>query len=392
MCLLDGRELYDDNPVVLGPGALPGVGCPTTDQVAAAVPGDRRRGQLPITAGFLVVHVLRLGDHICWHRAIIAWPLDTGYQVVRATGQVRCGYVSAAHLAGLEATVVTYPSGSLHETATVVHVLPGRAAGDDRLLVITDVTPFHPLDPLWPDQPADHGELRVGSRSFVVGHTVTAAQRDNGPLMVDDEIDARRDECGVLFVAAHVVDADAAPHLPVGTEVTLAVDEWRRRRLSAAHTACHLLAYALNEVTHGMWRKPTGTDSRGHHDFDDATCVSTRHDVDGSVDRYRLGRSLRKAGFDSTRFLDELPSTLDQVNQTLAQWIESDAPVRIDVTGPALTDRRQWVCEIPGGTAQMPCGGTHVRSLAEIASMTAVASYDRDAGVLEIRNQIRVVE
>ena len=237
--------------------------------------------------------------------------------------------MNALHSGELEVTVVTYPSGSLRETATVVHVLPDpRAGGDTRLLVITDVTPFHPLDPLWPDQLADHGELHVGTGAFAVRDTVIAARRGDGPLVVGDAVDVRRDEAGVLFLVAHVVDAVAALQLPVGTEVTLVVDEHRRRRLSAAHTACHLLAYALNEATHDLWRKPTRTDSRGHHDLDEATCVSTRHDIDGSLDHYRLGKSLRKRGFDSARFLDELPSTLDEVNRTLARWIESNAPVR----------------------------------------------------------------
>ena len=281
---------------------------------------------------------------------------------------------------------MTYPSGSLRETATVVHVMPDPR-NDTQLLVITDVTPFHPLDPLWPDQPADHGELRIGSKTFAVRDAVTVARRCEGRFMVDDAVDARRGERGVLFLVAHVADAEVASYLTAGTEVALVVDERRRWRLSASHTACHLLAYALNEATHHLWRKPTRTDSRGHHDLDDAACVSTLHNEDGSLDHYRLGKSLRKRGFDSIGFLGELAATVDQVNETLVQWIRSEAPVRINATGPALTDRRQWICETPKGTAQMPCGGTHVRNLGEIASMTAIASFDSDAGILEIRNQ-----
>jgi alanyl-tRNA synthetase len=208
--------------------------------------------------------------------------------------------------------------------------------------------------------------------------------------MVDKAIDARRDEPDTLFLVAHVLKTASVGGLGIGTRVTLTVDAARRLRLSAAHTACHLLAYALNQETQDLWKKPTSLDSRGYHDLDAASCVFTQHDVGGSLDRYRLGKSLRKRGFDSARFVEEIPTIIAGVNRTLAKWIESDAAVRIDCAGPRLTDWRQWVCDLPGSSAFMSCGGTHVQRLREIDAMTAVASFDAAAGILVIRNEVRV--
>ena len=124
--------------------------------------------------------------------------------------------------------------------------------------------------------------------------------------------------------------------------------------------------------------------------MDRASCVHTRHDLGGRVDHYRLGRAMRKRGFDIARFLDELPDVMARTNRMLAGWIAARAGVWIECDGLLLTDRRRWICELPGGTAHMPCGGTHVRHLGEFTSMQATADVDVEAGLLTIRNETRL--
>lgn len=292
----------------------------------------------------------------------------------------------ADQLAELPPTVVTYPAGSLQEDARIVAVLVDpRPTAEYRTLLVCDRNPFHPLDPLWPDQPDDTGWIEVADETQRVHRTLTIAQRPGGPLMVENEIEARRDEPGVEFRVALAVD-DIGAKVRRDLPVKLRVDRQRRQQLSAAHTACHLLAYALNGATHHLWRKIAPTDARGHYDLDRASCVHTHHAIDGSVDRYRLGKSLRRRGFDTAGFLDELPEIIDQANQTLADWISTDAPVWIDTEGPLLTDRRTWICELPDGTAHMPCGGTHVQHLAQIASMRAAYQVHDEAAEFSITN------
>ncbi len=182
----------------------------------------------------------------------------------------------------------------------MLHVAP---AGDGRVAVITETTSFHPVDAAWPDQPADAGVIRSGAGEFPVRDAVVAAT-DGEVLHLGADIPVRKGTEGWAFVVAHLVDEGAA--IAEGDEVEIEADAATRRALSAGHTACHLAALALNRALADRWSKPAREDALGSPDFDGAAIASSRIVPNGSVDRYRLNKSLRRAGFDTASLPDDL--------------------------------------------------------------------------------------
>ncbi|MBM7505477.1 metal-dependent hydrolase [Agromyces aurantiacus] len=269
-------------------------------------------------------------------------------------------------------TVVTFPVGELIASATVVHVAPFG----EGLAVIADRTSIHPVDRAWPDQPADPGVLRVDGREVAIRDALVAAT-DGTELHIGD-IPVRPGTDGWTFVVAHVVDGDA--EVAEGDEIELEADGEARRALSIGHTACHAAALALNRALAGRWSKAAREDALGSPDFDGIAIATSRIHAMGSVDRYRLNKSLRRAGFDATGLGDELDALAASVDATLAEWVAADARVRVERVGEHLSDRRTWVCELPEGSARIPCGGTHAGSLGELGAVHVAFELGDDAG------------
>ncbi|MFF2372611.1 metal-dependent hydrolase [Agromyces sp. NPDC058110] len=291
-------------------------------------------------------------------------------------------------------TRVSYPFGDLVQQAVVLHVEP---LADGRLAVITDATSFHPVDAAWPDQPADSGTLEVRGAGLPIRDAVVAAT-DGDALFVGADLPVRKGTEGWAFLVAHLVDADASAPAPAeGDEVVITADGDARRALSLGHTACHAASLALNAALESRWSKPARTDALERPDFDGIAIATSRIEPNGSVDRYRLNKSLRRAGFDVASLLDEaggegdgLATLAQTVTSTVAWWIASGSPVRIDRDGDGLTDRRSWVAELPDGEARIPCGGTHAGSLAELGEAGVSFELVDDAGtpVLEMRTVV----
>ncbi|MDQ7878847.1 metal-dependent hydrolase [Microbacterium sp. QXD-8] len=279
-------------------------------------------------------------------------------------------------------TAVTYPAGAIASRSTVVHVAD---AGDGRRAVVLDETAFHPVDTAWPDQPADRGTLSVdGADLTVIAAVVGALPVDASPadrLLLGAEVPVRTGTEGWTFVVAHVVDGEAP--IAEGDAVEVTVDAAYRVALSAGHTACHLASLALDAALAGAWRKDAPADALGSPAFDALAIQESRIVADGSVDVYRIGKSLRRKGFDPEALAD-LDALAARVDAQLAQWLAAGGAVRIERDGDALADRRTWVCDLPGGAARIPCGGTHVASLEELSAATVSFAATTVEGGIEL--------
>ena len=282
-------------------------------------------------------------------------------------------------------TVVTYPAGAVAGSATVLYteVLP-----DGRLAVLLDATPVHPVDAGWPDQGADRAVLTTADGTEVPVEDCVVGASDGSALFLGLDVPVRKGTAGWAFFAVHILPAGAAP--AAGSVVQLRVDSRFRDALSAGHTACHLASLALNRQLAGAWKKDVQPDAAGNPDFD-ALAIETSTIVEsGSRDVYRLGKSLRRKGFLPEALLADLASVEAGVNATLAAWVASGAKVGIERESELLTGMRRWVCDLPDGTVSIPCGGTHLSSLADITGISVRLSSETADGATEVVMDTRI--
>jgi alanyl-tRNA synthetase len=271
-------------------------------------------------------------------------------------------------------TTVTYPDGATSSTGTVLHV---EALPDGRSAILLDTTAFHPVDVAWPDQPADRGTLTTSLGSQLIVDALTGGVHD-GRLQLGADLPVRTGTEGWVFVVAHIIEGDP-PSL--GESAHVDVDTDFRAALSAAHTACHLAALALDAALAEGWDKPAPTDSLGNPAFDALAIQESRISPYSSTDVYRIGKSLRRKGFMPAAIAD--PGVVaERVDARLAQWLAAGGTVRIERDDDRLSSRRTWGCELPDGRAEIPCGGTHIGDLGELSSVkVTLATRDVDGGV-----------
>jgi alanyl-tRNA synthetase len=285
-------------------------------------------------------------------------------------------------------TVVSFPGGALTGTATVTRVV----AVDDRFGVVCDATPFHPVDHTWPDQPGDQGVITAdGYRAAVVDCVIGAAPAGGaeGGMRLGVDIPVRRGDTGWTWYAVHVVADD--PRSALGRPVQLQVDAALRRGLSAGHTACELVGPALNDALRDRWTKDAKPDALGAPDFDKLAIASSRIYPYGSVDHYRIGKSLRRKGFSPEGLAESLASVAARVNALLAGWVAEDVPVTVRTDGPTLADLRYFSCRVNQGEIAAPCGGTHVATTGELGRVSADLSLSDDGSELRLTTTVEKV-
>lgn len=139
----------------------------------------------------------------------------------------------------------------------------------------------------------------------------------------------------------------------------------------------------LDAALRDAWSKPAPLDALGHPAFDQLAIQRSQIVADGSLDTYRIGKSLRRKGFDPAG-LDDTEVIAARANALLADWVAGGGAVRIERTDEGLSARRRWVCDLPEGAVSIPCGGTHVRTLAELDAVTVALSTRAVDGGLEL--------
>lgn len=280
-----------------------------------------------------------------------------------------------------EGSRVLFPSGAVSAKTKITGAIKLL---DNRIALLLSETPFHPVDADWPDQPADRGFLKFVNRELVVKNCqIFAIAKDDQEVKEKTKANIPRDQKErFVSVVGHVVDLDESE---VGelfnAEVNAEVDQEYRKQLNLHHTACHLAALALNLATKSYWIKnEAAKDSLGSSNLDQEAMDTSFIFENRSEDSYRFGTSIKKKkGLQTEKLISDLRTIEAEVNETLKKWISKSSEVKILTEGPFLDDRRTWNCTLPEGEATMPCGGTHLENLDEIATIEySITKQDKE--------------
>lgn len=287
-------------------------------------------------------------------------------------------------------TFVTFPGGALTGQGRIEFAAP---YAEDCWFIIADQTPVHPLSSRWPDQPGDLGQITFadGALFNFTDAWTGLVDTEAGVLLIGEEVNlARKGEGDWQSVVVHIVQSAQNMHAYVGQEARFTVDPHRRKALSVAHTAAHLAALALNAASAPFWTKAfSDVDAFGRPNLDKAAIQMSSIQQDLSTDIYRLGKSLKKKGFDRDRFHEHIESLGAEINSIIRSWLKSEALISVTPPEGLLDDVRLWRSNLNGTEVTIPCGGTHVGSLSDISQIEVNLAPTEDGFVMTTRGQNR---
>ncbi|MDR1481697.1 MAG: hypothetical protein LBI74_03635 [Synergistaceae bacterium] len=266
----------------------------------------------------------------------------------------------------LESFKTTFHKGSLRERSVVTYIVP---YGDSHVIV-SETTPFHPRDYQWPDHPADRGFIENSlGRRYDLADVVFVGRDPDGNICVDSGIPAKKNDPGWSFCVGHVI-LGVRPNLSEGDPIILQVDNSYRWRLSRAHSAAHVMSFALNQSFAQRWRRKIPyIDDMGNPNFDAVALEKSNISPLSCVDRYRLGKSLKRRGFTVDGLKDDISRYEEEINRMIDEWMQNDAPISVESDGDNLTSIKCWNTTLDGVDVEMPCNGTHVSRLSEIGTI-----------------------
>lgn len=266
-----------------------------------------------------------------------------------------------------QATIVTYPGGSLSESAIITGVYN---TDEGKRVVVTDVTPFHPLDPWWPDQPSDRGKIRKDSRvATVEGAVLVGVSQATSEIRIANTKGIKRSDESWVWSVGHVLGASDLVNFPLGDTCQLEVDPEYRHAISVGHTGCHIAALALNNVLEKYWSKAVAKDSFGNNNFDQEAITLSRIEEYKSIDHYRLGKSLRKAGFATEPFWRDFEALKTEITRNANEILRGINTVVVSPNRTPFHARRSWIAAHRERQLEIPCGGVHVTDPREVASI-----------------------
>lgn len=272
-------------------------------------------------------------------------------------------------------STITFHHGSCMEKSRLSAI--AQHGGD--FIVMVAETPFHPRDYQWPDQPEDKGYIEnADGKRRNLSDVVFVALSPEGIFYVGEEIPAKKSNADWHFCVGHVM-AGEPPDCIQNDVITLQVDQAYRSALSRAHSAAHLMSLALNRVLSPLWRKETEwLDSLGAPNFDRIAMDTSSIGPLRSDDRYRIGKSLKKKGFSPENLRANIRKYEEEINAQLGLWLRQGSRITQRAEGNGLVSYRYWCAEIENDPVEIPCGGTHAQSFAEIGEAAVTLEMPDD--------------